>query len=186
MLRHDRNWSIQSTVQSSFQFPTDWLDHVQRVLRRIARLRGISQADCDDLVQDTVLKLSIYLQAHPIPESREQFVSMAVTTFKRTHIDRFRKREREAKSALLATELDSASEKFDSLLEKTELFERLRKAILKLSPAERQLIQLHMEQGKTLREIEQMDGLPSRSTLSRLLASAMLKLSVALKDHDSK
>lgn len=158
---------------------------VQPMLRRFLVARLGNEADADDVVQDTFVKLQQSLQSEVVENPK----ALAFSIARNLSVDLIRKnsRAKAREAAYSETKVDRAGE---DLVDPTpnaeqdvagrEQMERLMSAIEDLSPKVRRAFVLHKIEGYSYAEVAGIMGL-SKSTVEKHMIKALRRLGAILK-----
>lgn len=128
-----------------------------------ARSRG---ADRDDLVQETLVRLFEHSKKDPGRAELRQPSGLIRAILNRVRIDWWRKQKRVELLPSPSSPCDDA-DPFDQAAW-VELRQQIREAVENLPPPQREVVCLRYYDGKTFREIAQLQGVSINTTLGRM------------------
>lgn len=149
-----------------------------RRLERFVRQLGIPEADLEDALAETFSRA--FARVHSFnPDAGARYVSYLYAIARNLATDRLRERGRAPEMSLLEDiwqEADPRQEApVDSLLRAEEV-RRIRLAMQSLSPSDREIITLSYDRELTCREIMEVMGKPSITSVTTHLYKAMKRL----------
>ncbi|MFC1707212.1 RNA polymerase sigma factor [Planctomycetota bacterium] len=154
------------------------------VLRFVTRLLGDGDA-AQDVVQETFLEIARRPRRLLKARSPHNWMLRVARNLGIDHLRRKARQRRHlpaaAASRVRGGEAANLAAEPVAALERKELCERVRAEIGRLSPRQRELLLLRIQEGKTYREIAEITGL-SATNVGFILHQAMKSLSLKLRD----
>ena len=159
--------SASSTSMPRLDPVAQWISDARRAVERTPA----PEDERDDLVQETLLKLWTHLREGGRPRSTSGLIR---ATVRHLRIDRWRRRRLEPRTTTDdhagpdATTFDAAA--------REELRARVRREVDRLPDAQRDVVRMHVFEGKTFKEIAARQGVPLNTALGRMhLATKKLR-----------
>ena len=160
--------------------------HYARI-ERFVRGLGVSDAELEDVLADTFSRAFSRVQSFR-PETGARYVSYLYAIARNQVTDRLRQRGRMPETTLLEEafgEEDARAEHPQEALLLREDVNRIRRALERLNPSDREIITLSYDRELTCREIMAVMGKPSITSVTTHLYKAMKRLrSLVLAEED--
>lgn len=158
-------------------------------MERFVRGLGVADAELEDVLADTFSRAFSRVESFR-PETGARYVSYLYAIARNQVTDRLRQRGRMPETTLLEEafgEEDARAERPQDALLLREDVSRIRQALERLSPSDREIISLSYDRELNCREIMAVMGKPSITSVTTHLYKAMKRLrSLVLAEEDER
>lgn len=157
---------------------TELVERFGPALLRTAQTLTGSQAEAEDVVQETLVALVRTRAQLPLVQNFTAYLFTVLRHAARRQVER---RERERRKGLAWADRAAERTTTDRVSHETDRLERLREAVARLPLEQRELLALKLDAGLTFREIAEQLSMNSNTVASRY-RSAMQTLREMLQD----
>jgi RNA polymerase sigma-70 factor (ECF subfamily) len=149
-----------------------WTRHSNRVFKTAYRITG-QREDAEDAIQDTWMKAYVHLDTF---DGRAQFVTWLTRIAINSSLMILRRKRSHPEASMEITDGDTwqhfeiadQAKNAEELYAAHERLERLRRAIRRLKPSLRNVLEMHQSSDSSLKEVAEFAGIPVSTTKSRL------------------
>ena len=155
-----------------------WTRHSNTAFKMAYRITG-NRDDAEDVIQDAWMKAYVHLKAF---DGRAKFstwltritINSALMTLRRKRAHPETSMEIEDGGTWRHCEITDQTKDVDELYARHERAERLRRAICRLQPTLRNVVEIHQLSDRSVKEVAELAGLSVAATKSRLLRARIV------------
>jgi RNA polymerase sigma-70 factor (ECF subfamily) len=155
-----------------------WTRHSHTAFKMACRIMG-NRDDAEDVIQDAWMKAYVHLKAF---DGRAKFstwltritINSALMTLRRKRAHPETSMEIEDGGTWRLCEITDQTKDVEELYARHERAERLRRAICRLQPTLRNVVEIHQLSDRSVKEVAELAGLSVAATKSRLLRARIV------------
>jgi RNA polymerase sigma-70 factor, ECF subfamily len=155
-----------------------WTRHSHTAFKMACRITG-NRDDAEDVIQDAWMKAYVHLKAF---DGRAKFstwltritINSALMTLRRKRAHPETSMEIEDGGTWRHCEITDQTKDVEELYARHERAERLRRAICRLQPTLRNVVEIHQLSDRSVKEVAELAGLSVAATKSRLLRARIV------------